>query len=96
MDPDCKDPSQAAGCPGKHMERLTRPALYLIPLLFSSFPARVMLEALPGGVPNRSASRMPVELGREPFPVSRGRGAGWSATATPTLILVTMAITEVS
>jgi hypothetical protein len=29
---------------------------------FSSFPALVMLEALPGGVPNRSASRMPVEL----------------------------------
>lgn len=58
------------------MERPTRPVLYLIPPLFSSFPARVMLEALPGGVPNRSASRMPVELRRDPGQVSRAAAAG--------------------
>lgn len=41
---------------------LTRPALYLRPPLFSSFPARVTLEALRGGLPKRSASRVPMEL----------------------------------
>lgn len=56
------------GSPG----RLTRPALYLIPPLFSSFPARGTLEALPGGVPKRSASRMPEQLERDALGVSEG------------------------
>lgn len=67
-----KNPPRAAGLTGARTGRLTRPALCLRPLLFSSLPARVTLEALPGGVPKRSASRMPVELGEDPFPVSGG------------------------
>lgn len=63
-----------------------------MPLLFSSFPARVTLEALPGGVPKRSASRMPVELGRDPFQVSR-EGPVSCCHHQETLTLVTMTIT---
>lgn len=70
--------------------RLTRPALYLVPALFSSFPALVMLEALPGGVPKRSASRMPVELGRDSSSSQQGAGGAASCyhpeTCTFTLV----------
>lgn len=48
-------------------EPLTRLDLYLVLPLLSSFPALVMLGALPGGVPKRSASRIPVELEERPL-----------------------------
>lgn len=63
-----------------------------MPPLFSSFPARVTLEALPGGVPKRSASRMPVELERDALQVSR-EGPTSCCHHRETLALVTMTIT---
>lgn len=80
------------GLGDKKIPRLTRPALYLMPPLFSSFPARVTLEALPGGVPKRSASRMPVELERDTLQVSR-EGPASCCHHRETLALVTMTIT---